>query len=464
MIPILFDSNETEFDSNGLGRLRDCISCLVTEERNGIYECDFEYPINGANFDEIKLGRIIYCTHDYSGDGQPFDIVSYSKPIDGIVTFHAVHISYRLSKVVVNGKNINSLTSAFARFTNYGSPSNNGFTYTTDIISSGYVGAFDGIPKSVRSMLGGVDGSILDTYGGEYKFDKFNVNLLESRGSDRNITIRYGLNLTDYNDDTDYSESFNACVGYWSGSDADGNDVIVTTGLVYSGQTSYNARTEVAVIDLTDKFEDEPTVADLTSAAETYMTNNQTYLPSQNIDVSFINLRDTVEYQHLAPLYNCGLCDTIKVIYPRYNVEGRFKIVKTVYDVLLERFDEMELGNLSTTLSQALGVGSASGSTNGITGVGNVIEEYYTDNLTVSASNYVQGLTMDVSKSGYTPLGIVGFRIQNGSTNGANASYISVYRSEISGTTLTYALRNHTSNDAIIKVTFTVLYKATSSS
>ena len=92
MIPILYESTETAFASNGLGRLRDMISCVVTEERNGIYELDFEYPMTAEDFDQIKIGRIIGVTHDESDDIQPFDIVSHERPIEGVVTFHAVHI------------------------------------------------------------------------------------------------------------------------------------------------------------------------------------------------------------------------------------------------------------------------------------------------------------------------------------------------------------------------------------
>ena len=49
MIPILYDSSEIYFASNGLGRLRETISCTVSEERNGLFECDFEYPVTGQN-------------------------------------------------------------------------------------------------------------------------------------------------------------------------------------------------------------------------------------------------------------------------------------------------------------------------------------------------------------------------------------------------------------------------------
>ena len=331
---------------------------MVTEERNGIYECDFEYPVTGSHFDDITLGRIIGVEHDYTNDVQPFDIVSYSRPIDGVVTFHAVHISYRLRKSVTSASSISALANAFRAFNN-ATPSL-GFSFNTDITGSNYISAFDGVPKSVRTVMGGVEGSILDAYGGEYAFDRFNVTLYRQRGIDRNLTIRYGLNMTDFNEDADYSDSYNACIGYWTGTDSTGNDVVVKTGLVTSGYNSYSGRTEVVALDLTEKFEDKPTVAQLTTEAQNYMTNNQTYLPSQTITVDFINLRDTLEYQHLSQLYDCNLCDTVKVVFPRYDIETRFKVVKTVYDVLLERYQEMELGQLSMTLSEALGLSDAS--------------------------------------------------------------------------------------------------------
>lgn len=354
MIPILFEASETEFDNNGLGRLRDAISVVVTEERNGIYECDFEYPVTGSHFDDILLGRIIGVEHDYTNDVQPFDIVSYSRPINGVVSFHAVHISYRLRKAVTSASSISTLPDAFGEFNN-ATPSL-GFSFNTDITSENFISAFDGVPKSVRSVMGGVEGSILDAYGGEYEFNRFNVMLWNRRGVDRNLTIRYGLNMTEFQEDADYSESYNACIGYWSGQDGNGNDTVVTTGLVESGYSGYNNRTEVVALDLTDKFETIPSVSDLTDMAQSYMISNQTYLPTQTISVDFINLRDTLEYQHLAPLFDCNLCDTVNVVFPRYNVEARFKVVKTEYDVLLERYQGMELGSLQMTLSEALGI------------------------------------------------------------------------------------------------------------
>lgn len=398
MIPILYDSNETSFDSNGLGRLRDCISCIVTEERNGIYECDFEYPVDGANFDKIQLGRIVGVSHseatttrpvryvgpltdevldeltDENGialtgaetkmipesDIQPFDIVSYSRPIDGVVTFHCVHISYRQSKMVTYATGVNSLVDAFDAFDTVFFPDNplgqdaggNPFTYITDMYSTGYCSAFDGKPKSIRSLLGGVEGSILDTYGGEYEWDKWFVRLHSERGEQKEFSIRYGVNMTDFEDDMDFSEAYNTCVPYW----ADTNGTVVIGSEVSSGQGTIGVGDKCVSLDLSDKFESQPSVADLEAMAVTVMAAQKPYLPSQNIKVDFVRLQDEAGSDQFDQLLRCKLCDSIKVIFPKYNMSAYFKIVKTVWNVLLDRYDEMELGNLPVSLAEALGV------------------------------------------------------------------------------------------------------------
>ena len=354
MIPVLYEKDEIAFVSNGLGRLRDCISCVVTEERNGIYECDFEYPMDGANFDLIQCGRIIGVTHDDSKDIQPFDIVSYSKPIEGIVTFHCVHISYRMSGMVVAGTNINSLADALTLL-GTATPSNP-FVYTTDMTSTAYMAAADGVPRSVRQLLGGIEGSILDSYGGEYEFNKWNVILHSARGQYRDFAIRYGVNMLDFNDESDYLSTYNSCIPYWIGQDNDGNQVIVKGSRVDSGYSSYRSDTICAPLDLSEKFEDKPTTAQLEAAALQYMTSNTTYLPKQTVTVDFIRLQDFEEYKDYANLLQCNLCDSITVIFPNYNTSAVFKIVKTEWDVLAGRYNSMELGHLSTTLAEALGI------------------------------------------------------------------------------------------------------------
>ena len=369
MIPILYDTNETSFITNGLGRLRDCISCIVTEERNGIYECDFEYPMDGANFDLIRVGRIIGVTHDESEDIEPFDIVSYSRPINGIVTFHCVHISYRQSYMTVVGSNINSLADAFTLLST-AEPSNP-FTYITDKTSTGYMAAADGTPRSVRQMLGGIEGSILDAYGGEYEWDTWSVILHGSRGTVRDFSIRYGVNMTDYKEDFDSQGTYSSCIPYWT----DGENTVVGDRQD-SPSATITGRGECVPLDVSDKFENQPTKAQVEAMGLSMLTEHNTALPTQNIHVEFIRLQD-LGYEDLGALMQCKLCDTINVIFPDYNASGRFKIVKTVWNVLKDRYDSMELGDLSTSLSEALGISNGLNSASGGGGGGNEFTDIF---------------------------------------------------------------------------------------
>lgn len=397
MIPILYENNEASFTSNGLGRLRDCITCTVTEERNGIYECDFEYPVTGQNFDKIQVGRIIAVEHDDSNDVQPFDIVSISKVIDGLITVHCVHISYRQSYLTVTGKNINSLAAAFTLFGN-ASPSNP-FSYWTDKTSTGYLGCAIGVPMTVRSMLGGTEGSILDTYGGEYEWDKFNVRLYASRGQQRDFTIRYGVNMTEYEDETDMSGCYSSCIPYWT----DGT-VTVVGDKQTMGTTTPSGRDGCIPLDVSEKFENKPTKSQVNSMGLQVMSAQNPTLPAQNITVSFVRLQDSPEYVQFTNLLRCSLCDTIKVIFPDYNTSGMFKIVKTVWDVLAERYEEMELGQLSISLADALGISDALGSSNernDFYKAGGTVTLAY--NPAMTCTGYVSGSTKVVRATLITP-------------------------------------------------------------
>ena len=391
MIPILFEATETSFATNGLARLRDCISCVVTEERNGVFECDFEYPIDGAHFEDIIPGRIIGVTHDESGDLQPFDIVSYSKPINGVASFHAVHISYRQSFLTVTGSGISSLADALDLLTR--ATPTNPFTYETDITSSAYFAGANGTPKTVRELLGGSEGSILDSYGGEYEFDKFSVKLKANRGQIRDFTIRYGVNMTEYTDDADYFGAFNSCVPYWSG----GGETPVIGSRVDSGLTSYTGRDLCVPLDLSDKFENAPTTAQLEAEALNYMLRNQTHLPQQNIKVDFLRLQDYSGYEGFENLLQCNLCDTISVVFPKYGMTGAFKIVRTVWNVLENRYQEMELGALQTTLAEALGI---SGANLNISGGGGNFVTLDTEQTITAKKTFTNGAVISRATSG----------------------------------------------------------------
>ena len=407
MMPILFESTETEFNHNGLGRLRDCISCVVTEERNGIYECDFEYPVTADDFNDIRIGRIVGVTHDDSGDIQPFDIVSYERPIDGVVTFHCTHISYRQSYLTVTSHrgDIVSSNGAFSLLANHTEPENP-FTYQPEDYAEGFMSAADGIPRTVRQMLGGTEGSILDTYGGEYEWDKFTVIWRDRRGVDRDFSIRYGVNMLDYNEELDISGCYMACIPYWT----DGTNIVRGDKQVTGGTTITN-RGECVPLDVSDKFENKPTKSAVNQMGKSVMESQKPTIPSQNIKVEFVRLQD-LGYEGFENLLKCGLCDTINVVFPDYDASGRFKIVKTVWDVLMDRYESMELGDLSVSLADALGINSDKSVAVGDTAITTIVNKTLSSGI--GAKTYISAtdITME-EQSGYKAVGIVGWSTNN---------------------------------------------------
>ena len=399
MIPILYEKDEIAFVSNGLGRLRDCITCEVTEERNGIYECDFEYPMNGAHYSDIQIGRIIGVTHDDTGDIQPFDIVGYEKPIDGIVKFHCTHISYRQSYYTVSGKptsyhGATLLPWVWTKLKDDAIPAGNPFNYSYNAAEgssySAHFPCFDGLPHTVRSILGGMEGSVLDVVGGEYEWDKWDVILHSSRGQLRDFTIRYGVNMLNYNEEYNSEGAYSACIPYWT----DGTQMIIGDRQTGSA-TTVTGRGETVPLDVSDKFEGKPTKAQVNAEGKSQLNSTKSALPVQSIKVEFVRLQDTMP--ELANLMTCRLCDTIRVVFPDYNSSGTFKIAKIVWDVLADRYEEMELGELSTTLAEALGVGSWSG---GGSSASSSSPDEVECTIASGWENYTEGVNPVVTRSG----------------------------------------------------------------
>lgn len=162
MIPILFDSKATSFTTNGIGRLSDCISCVVREERNGPFECEFTYPVTGKHYEDIKLSNIVVVKPSPNQSLQAFRIYRVSRPIGGVVTVYLRHISYQLSFIPFKAFSASSLAGALAGFkTNALEPCP--FTLTADFTSSSSYAV--PLPASIRSYLGGREGSIIDVYG-----------------------------------------------------------------------------------------------------------------------------------------------------------------------------------------------------------------------------------------------------------------------------------------------------------
>jgi phage minor structural protein len=364
---ILYDHDEEAFTSNGLGALPDAATCTVTEERNGGYEVEMEYPLTGSHFSDIQKRRILYVKPNPYDDPQPFRIYSITKPINGIVTVHAAHLSYDTSGSIVKlfPADAGSASAAMSYLKNFSVPSTP-FTFFTNVGKSGTMSVPK--PSSIRSLLGGSDGSILDTFGGEYLFDKWNISLLESRGSNRGVTIRYGKNMTDLEQEENDTDFYTGVYPFWYSESEDGGLVTLSAndGIV-NAPGNYDF-VKIMPLDLSSEdfgkettdsegyttTIEKPTETELLAAAQKYIANNKIGIPKVSLDVSFVMLAQAEEYKDFARLETVKLCDTVTVEFEKLGVKTTAKCIKTVYNVLTDKYDSIELGEPKSSLAETV--------------------------------------------------------------------------------------------------------------
>ena len=357
MKPILFEQGQTSFTTNGIGRLPDAISCTVTEERNGQYELHMEYPIDGQLMEEVRYSRIIYVIPADGKSAQPFRIYRITKPLSGVVEIDAEHISYQMSHIPLLPFSAVGIEQAFSYFKTYAAESNP-FTFVKEGAFGAVIGNTFKVsdPDNLRAVLFGQEGSIIDTFGGEWEFDGFNAILHKERGADNGVTIRYGKNLTDLKQEENIQSTYTGICPFWKGQLDGGEDVIVTLPekVLHSNFAANYPYQRTKVVDMSSNFQSQPTVAQLRSAGQSYIQNNDVGTPTVSLDVSFVALHQTQEYADLTNIEHINLCDTVKVMFPALGVSTKAKVVKTVWNVLLDRYDSITIGAVQGRLSATL--------------------------------------------------------------------------------------------------------------
>lgn len=340
MIPILYDTiiEGTVPAHYGLGTLTDCLSCEVSEERNGAYELQMTYAAQGIHASDIQLNYYIKAKPNFTDDPQLFRIYKIGKTINGHFDVYAQHISYDLSGKVIYGGSANNIVTACEVLEAVAG----GFTIDT---TKETIGAFEITePSSVRSWFGGKEGSLLDVYGtGEWKYDNFHCRLMINRGADRGVQIRYGKNLTDLNQDLDSSNLYTHVVSFWK------NDTTVIRGDSYATGLVLDTQ-KFLILDATSEFEEEPAVADLNSYTQSYISNHNLTAPTNSITLKFQQTGTLVE--------RVDLCDTVTVFFEELEITAKFKCIKTKWDVLAERYIENEFGDPKTSIADTIANGS----------------------------------------------------------------------------------------------------------
>jgi len=347
--PRLYAENETEFESNGLGPLSDALACTVEENRNGAFELTMDYPVTGALFDELKHGSIIFAPANDSGTPQPFRVCEKSTPLSGVVTIRAKHISYQLSHIPVSPFAAGSCTAALQGLKSHAAEQCP-FDFWTDKESTADFSVEQ--PASARSLLGGVTGSVLDVYGGEYEFDRYTVKLHNARGHDSGVVIAYGKNLVDLNQEESIENTITGVYPYYKGTD--GNVLELPEKVVSSESAQNFPYPRTVPLDCSQVWQEVPTIEQLRAYATSYVKKEGIGVPSVSLKVSFVPLWQTDEYKAIAPAERLNLCDIATVRFEKLGVNARAKVVQTVYDVLAGRYESVTLGEASTNLADTI--------------------------------------------------------------------------------------------------------------
>ena len=391
MRPVLFSSDATTFTTNGLGRL-DAISCVVIEERNGLYELEMEIAETANHARNIEMNSIIVVKVPDKTNLQAFRVYKITKPLNGKFKVLAQHISYQLSyipcmpfSIMASSSACNDTLQALKTNAVESCP----FNFSTDITTvASYVQT---APASIRSRLGGVNGSVLDQFGGEFEWDNYNISLKNHRGvTTPTVTLNYGKNITDINQEEKISETITGIVPFWQSSD--GNTTVTLPERVVDSQyaSAYPFKRTVPY-NFSQDFQSQPTENELRAKAQAYVNASGVGIPKVSIKLSFISLSDTENYKDIAPLQDVNLCDNIKIYFEKLGIATTAEIVKTRYDVLGERYNSIEIGSLRGTLATTI-----SGTASGITELANNTQrmfQSYSNNIGELVDNATAWLT-----------------------------------------------------------------------
>lgn len=347
MKPILYPADETTFDSNGIGILSDAIDCTVIETLNSKYELELKYPVSGIHFKSIRQRTLIMAKPDPVTEPQPFRVYRITKPMDGQVTIYARHLVYDLMGVTVVPFSAAGVVSAMQAMKTYAT-TDCPFTFYTDMSVDGTMAVE--VPTPVWTLLGSSTGSILDIYSGEYEFDNYLVHLLNRRGADRGVSIRYGKNLTSLEQDENCADCYTAVHPYWK--DSEGKLVQLSEKVVQAAGNHGYVR--VMPLDCSQQWGSEPTETQLRKYAEQYITDNNIGVPKTSWKIEFVQLEQSEEYKGKALLERVLLGDTVSVDYADLDVSATARVNEVRYKPLLERYESVTLGDVKTDLADTL--------------------------------------------------------------------------------------------------------------
>ncbi|MDU4890955.1 MAG: phage tail spike protein [Clostridium sp.] len=353
MIPKLYNDTSTSL----LGELNDLLECKVTEERNGQFELALIYVAGYPFADDLIKENIIVAHANDTLLNQKFRIYNVKKITKKRIKVLARHISFDLNYDFIKNINLTNQSCEYALNTIF---RNSQFSkhyrgYSNIVNAQNYK-----ISKvNCLKAIAGAEGSIIDTFGtgAEILRDNENIHVLNARGHDNGVVIEYAKNLTGFDCDEDITDLITRIYPYATYTNENNEEITVTiTGdFVDSPLINNYSHPYIRDIDFSDKFEDGeiPTEAKLISLANAKYTVDKVDIVKCSYKIEFIPLSKCVGYEGLDD--RISLCDKVTIKHNVYRINTQAKVIKAVYNVLIERYHSMSLGEPRTTLGDVIG-------------------------------------------------------------------------------------------------------------
>lgn len=412
MIPCLYASTEMKFNHNGIGKLADAQSCTVTEKRNGSYELKLVCPADGIHAEMLEEGNIILAKPSDTMQSQPFRIYKITTPIDGKLEVQARHISYQLNFITVSPFSVTGCAGAMQGLKSHAA-SDCPFDVWTDVDSSATFTL--GIPSSFRNCLGGMAGSVLDVFGGEFEWDRYTVKFHKTRGTDHNVHIIYGKNLTDFKMEKSIENTITGVHPYWV--DNETQAVMELPEKVVLQSKRSIPYQKITVLDCTSNFQEKPSEAALREYAQNYIDTTDLTEPEIDIKIDFLQLWNTPGYEDIVEAERVSLCDTVHVFISKLGIEVSSKVTETEYDALLERYNSITLSNSTVSSRNS----SLTGSLNSIRNTATIAYDTAVRAET-AVGEQVGGITASIIYDGALFAALFGLHYKNETDNKGNTT------------------------------------------
>lgn len=372
MNPVLYKANERSFRNFGLGEISDAYKVTVTRERNGNYDLYIKYPVNGHFASVFKVEMKIKADAGKRTKWQTFEINRIVKDSSEHIEIYARHISMRTSdialKPIVRASNVNA--EAALRLWKESLVGDDVFDVRSDIRTLGNISWEVDKVGSARKALGGVSGSILDVFGGEYEFDNNLIILHQQMGRKAPTVLEYGRNLLSVEEESLLDGNYTSIYPFArytpssNGSSEESHEVLVTLPehILDSPYLKLYAQRRISLVDFSSKFDDKhpPTAEKLRSLGQSYIKTNNIGAPKISTEVSYVDLSHTLDYQDFGVMEEVELCDIIPLYYPQFDITTTTeKVVKVVYDVYTDSNEEITLGTIGQSLSSSMTAGIA---------------------------------------------------------------------------------------------------------